>query len=55
MSAPYDHAMGAIEDHFRELLAVAKREYDITQRNPFASLDLLEEAVTKFRRNEAEW
>ena len=55
MAAPYEHAMGAIEDHFRGLLAIAKREYDITQRNPFASLDLLEEAVTKFRRSEAEW
>lgn len=55
MAAPYEHAMGAIEDHFRELLVIAKREYDVTQRNPFASLDVLEEAVTKFRRSEAEW
>ena len=55
MSRAYEHAMGALDDHYRELLAVARREQEIVKLNPFAGLDVLEEAVTKFRRSEAEW
>ena len=55
MAQPYEHALGALDDHYRELLAVARREQEIIRLNPFAGLDILEEAVTRFRRSEAEW
>ncbi len=55
MAAPYEHAMGSIDDHYRELLAAARREQEIIKLNPFAGLDEVETAVTRFRRAEAKW
>ena len=50
MSPAYEHAMGAIEDHYREVLRAAST----TEGGQLATHDF-EQALTKFRRAEAAW
>jgi hypothetical protein len=46
MAPGYEHAMGAVDDHFVELLRAADSAHGFFE---------FESALTKFRRNEAMW
>jgi hypothetical protein len=46
MAPGYEHVMGAFDDHFVELLRAAESAHGFFD---------FETALTKFRRNEAEW
>ncbi|HLH07743.1 MAG TPA: hypothetical protein VKW78_10940 [Terriglobales bacterium] len=51
----YDHAIGAIEDHWGELLSTAYKYRNESQSNAMTSYDDLERSLTQFRRAEAAW
>ncbi len=50
-TSAYENAMGAVRDHWRELLVAAAER----NRDQFGSFDHLEQALTEFRRTEAAW
>ncbi|MBV9088078.1 MAG: hypothetical protein JOY79_11380 [Acidobacteriaceae bacterium] len=55
MAAAYDHAMGGIEDPYRELLAAAYKYHAQSSQDARTSYDDFERALTNFRRTEAAW
>ena len=55
MTVAYEHAMGGIGDTYGTLLASASRYRREAGANAGASYYDLEQALTKFRREEAAW
>ncbi len=55
MAPAYDHAMGGIEDPYGELLAVAFKYKQQSDKDASTSYEELERALTEFRRAEAAW
>ncbi len=55
MAPAYDYAMGGVADTYGELLATAFKFRAESAAHAAASFAELEQALTRFRRAEAEW